>query len=221
MRLVFSSSVRRSKKGFTLTEIAIVLGIIGLILGAVWTAASGVYASANSTKVARSLGQYVIAVRSYCNNNSCGAGSTLPSLTVGIPTLGAITTTAKMDATSSAFYIDWSAIPVSSAGQKACMALASAVQTITTSLVGATGSAADGYFTTPASIGAGVNGNCVNSTPSAVDSDTATVHYVAVPGSCATPTGANTTGKEYQSGLPAGLCTGSNTTLGAAFGVSY
>ena len=31
------------KKGFTLTEIAIVLGIIGLILGAIWVAAASVY----------------------------------------------------------------------------------------------------------------------------------------------------------------------------------
>lgn len=33
------------KKGFTLTEIAIVLGIIGLILGAIWVAASSVYSN--------------------------------------------------------------------------------------------------------------------------------------------------------------------------------
>jgi len=31
------------KKGFTLTEIAIVLGIMGLVLGAIWVAAAGVY----------------------------------------------------------------------------------------------------------------------------------------------------------------------------------
>jgi prepilin-type N-terminal cleavage/methylation domain-containing protein len=33
----------RKKRGFTLTEIAIVLGIIGLILGAIWSAAASVY----------------------------------------------------------------------------------------------------------------------------------------------------------------------------------
>ncbi len=38
-------NLRRKVQGFTLTEIAIVLGIIGLILGAIWVAASGVYSS--------------------------------------------------------------------------------------------------------------------------------------------------------------------------------
>lgn len=36
---------RTQKRGFTLTEIAIVLGIIGLILGAIWSAAASVYAN--------------------------------------------------------------------------------------------------------------------------------------------------------------------------------
>ena len=36
-------------RGFTLTEIAIVLGIIGLILGAIWVAAAAVY---NNMRVA-------------------------------------------------------------------------------------------------------------------------------------------------------------------------
>ena len=33
----------QKKKGFTLTEIAIVLGIMGMVLGAIWVAASNVY----------------------------------------------------------------------------------------------------------------------------------------------------------------------------------
>ena len=33
------------KRGFTLTEVAVVLGIMGLILGAVWSAASAVYSN--------------------------------------------------------------------------------------------------------------------------------------------------------------------------------
>ncbi|MDR3449936.1 MAG: type 4 pilus major pilin [Alphaproteobacteria bacterium] len=42
------------KQGFTLTEIAIVLGIIGLILGAIWVAASAVY---NNQKVGKGTTQ--------------------------------------------------------------------------------------------------------------------------------------------------------------------
>lgn len=45
-----SLTTKSRKKGFTLTEIAIVLGIIGLILGAIWTAASSVYANQKATK---------------------------------------------------------------------------------------------------------------------------------------------------------------------------
>lgn len=41
-----------AKRGFTLTEIAIVLGIIGIILGAIWAAAAMVYEN-NRTKQAR------------------------------------------------------------------------------------------------------------------------------------------------------------------------
>jgi prepilin-type N-terminal cleavage/methylation domain-containing protein len=45
-----SPRLEPSKKGFTLTEIAIVLGIMGLILGAIWVAASGVYANQKEAK---------------------------------------------------------------------------------------------------------------------------------------------------------------------------
>lgn len=41
--LIRKSSVDRTTSGFTLTEVAIVLGIIGIILGAIWAAASKVY----------------------------------------------------------------------------------------------------------------------------------------------------------------------------------
>ncbi len=38
-----SVTAKNKKRGFTLTEIAIVLGIVGLILGAIWVAAAAVY----------------------------------------------------------------------------------------------------------------------------------------------------------------------------------
>jgi prepilin-type N-terminal cleavage/methylation domain-containing protein len=39
-----------AKRGFTLTELSIVLGIIGLILGAIWAAAAQVYTNQKNTK---------------------------------------------------------------------------------------------------------------------------------------------------------------------------
>ena len=52
------------KRGFTLTEIAIVLGIIGLILGAVWAAAKNVYANTNMSKGEQIASVLVASVRS-------------------------------------------------------------------------------------------------------------------------------------------------------------
>ena len=52
------------KKGFTLTEIAIVLGIIGLILGAIWAAASSVYANLKANQAQQGILSAAQAVRS-------------------------------------------------------------------------------------------------------------------------------------------------------------
>jgi prepilin-type N-terminal cleavage/methylation domain-containing protein len=53
-----------SRRGFTLTEIAIVLGIIGLILGAVWAAASSVYANLKANQAQQGILSAAQAVRS-------------------------------------------------------------------------------------------------------------------------------------------------------------
>src|SRR3984957_16106234 len=46
---------RQRRRGFTLTEIAIVLGIIGLILGAIWVAAAAVYNNMRTSKTTTEL----------------------------------------------------------------------------------------------------------------------------------------------------------------------
>ncbi|HEU0117110.1 MAG TPA: type II secretion system protein [Alphaproteobacteria bacterium] len=54
---------RTAQRGFTLTEIAIVLGIIGLILGAIWVAASAVYNNLRVSKATTELLQTAQAIR--------------------------------------------------------------------------------------------------------------------------------------------------------------
>jgi prepilin-type N-terminal cleavage/methylation domain-containing protein len=48
-------SAKREKRGFTLTEIAIVLGIVGLILGAIWVAAAAVYTNLRTSRTTTEL----------------------------------------------------------------------------------------------------------------------------------------------------------------------
>lgn len=52
-----------AQQAFTLTEIAIVLGIIGLIMGAIWVAASTVYQNMHVTKALTEMGDIAQAIR--------------------------------------------------------------------------------------------------------------------------------------------------------------
>lgn len=54
----------RSFRGFTLTEAAIVLGIVGLILGAIWVAAASVYDNLRVSTTSNQLLQIVQSIRS-------------------------------------------------------------------------------------------------------------------------------------------------------------
>ncbi|HAX92194.1 MAG TPA: hypothetical protein DCY07_08340 [Rhodospirillaceae bacterium] len=54
----------RSLRGFTLTEAAIVLGIVGLILGAIWVAAAAVYNNMRVSTTTNQLLQMVQSIRS-------------------------------------------------------------------------------------------------------------------------------------------------------------
>jgi len=66
------------KRGFTLTEIAIVLGIIGLILGAIWVAAAAVYNNLRVSKANTAILQIAQGVRSlYATSNNVGAAGDL------------------------------------------------------------------------------------------------------------------------------------------------
>jgi prepilin-type N-terminal cleavage/methylation domain-containing protein len=68
--------LEQRKKGFTLTEIAIVLGIMGLVLGAIWVAASGVYSNQKVTKANTELMAVVQGIRSlYATQNQVAAAA--------------------------------------------------------------------------------------------------------------------------------------------------
>ena len=65
-----TARVISKKKGFTLTEIAIVLGIMGLILGAIWTAAASVYQNQRITHANTAVVQIVQSVRTLMSTSS-------------------------------------------------------------------------------------------------------------------------------------------------------
>lgn len=76
---------KRHKRGFTLTEIAIVLGIIGLILGAIWGAASSVYSNKKTANAEQGITATAQAVRSmFATSGSTGAGAALVT-TLAVP----------------------------------------------------------------------------------------------------------------------------------------
>jgi len=81
---------RTKKRGFTLTEIAIVLGIVGLILGAIWVAAAAVYSNLRNAHADTEALQMVQAVRAlYATNTIIGAGAAADQ-TAALITAGAI-----------------------------------------------------------------------------------------------------------------------------------
>lgn len=68
------------KRAFTLTEIAIVLGIIGLILGAIWVAASAVYNNLRVSHANTQILQLAQGIRSLYSSSSTTAGLTVDNL---------------------------------------------------------------------------------------------------------------------------------------------
>lgn len=75
----------RRARGFTLTEAAIVLGIVGLILGAIWVAAASVYANMRVNTANRQLMTIVQNIRSLYATQTVTTGlDTTSAISAGI-----------------------------------------------------------------------------------------------------------------------------------------
>jgi prepilin-type N-terminal cleavage/methylation domain-containing protein len=106
------SRLDQKKKGFTLTEIAIVLGIIGLILGAIWVAAAGVYQNQRNTHANTQVMQLVQSIRTLYATSASDTGLTTASLI----TAGAVPTDMVNGATLSDPYSGATTIQVTTDG---------------------------------------------------------------------------------------------------------
>jgi type II secretory pathway pseudopilin PulG len=79
--MILSLDKARMKRGFTLTEAAIVLGIVGLILGAIWVAASAVYSNMRVSTANTQLMQIVQNIRSlYASSTQMSTATTTAEL---------------------------------------------------------------------------------------------------------------------------------------------
>ena len=63
------------RRGFTLTEIAIVLGVVGIILGAVWVAASSVYQNNRTARAAQQVAQIVAGFKTIYGSKPINLGA--------------------------------------------------------------------------------------------------------------------------------------------------
>ncbi len=65
----------RARRGFTLTELAIVLGVMGLILGAIWSASATVSANQKNTKAIRQILVLAQAMKSSFSSGTIPGGA--------------------------------------------------------------------------------------------------------------------------------------------------
>lgn len=90
----------RKQRGFTLTEAAIVLGIVGLILGAIWVAAAAVYNNLRVSTTSNQLLQMVQSIRSmHATQQTMGTG-TGTDIVITLAQAGAIPKDMLDDATN-------------------------------------------------------------------------------------------------------------------------
>lgn len=105
-----NSRIKSCAVGFTLTEIAIVLGIIGLILGAIWVAAAAVYNNMRVGTASTELLQITQAVRAmYATSSTVDPGADMPGnptyLHAGVFPTSALNT--AVPSTATAAYNPW------------------------------------------------------------------------------------------------------------------
>jgi prepilin-type N-terminal cleavage/methylation domain-containing protein len=80
----FKNVSQRRRRGFTLTEAAIVLGIVGLVLAAVWVAASAVYNNMRISQATQQILMIAQAVRSMHATQTSITMTTADAVNAGI-----------------------------------------------------------------------------------------------------------------------------------------
>jgi prepilin-type N-terminal cleavage/methylation domain-containing protein len=131
----FIRSSRQRRRGFTLTEIAIVLGVVGLILGAIWVAAAAVYNNLRVSHTNTQILQTAQAIRTlYSSQNTITSGDMTPDLIISaaVPE-DMVKGTTLIDAWGGNLWIEGTAdnvgfyIEVDKVPQAACINLVTAV----------------------------------------------------------------------------------------------
>lgn len=179
----------RIVRGFTLTEVAIVLGIVGLILGAVWVAAAAVYDNMRVKRTNEAILQVVQGVRSlYASGNSTGVTTSGADMTADLIAAGVVPQDMKTSATATTAVNAWSstggdfqiqngnaagtsfALRFANLPQKACvnMLVSNSQQAQGTGLVGAGTSIGTGTTTiAPISVGSATS-TCTSATANTI-----------------------------------------------------
>lgn len=82
--MLMKQRMTRKTRGFTLTEAAIVLGIVGLILGAIWVAAGAVYNNQRVATTTTQVLQMVNGIRSLYATSTTFSGTILELANAGV-----------------------------------------------------------------------------------------------------------------------------------------